>query len=317
MSLRIVLMGTPDFAVPSLRAVAAAGYEIAGVFTQPDRPVGRGHRLAMPPVKQAALELGLLVFQFERVRRKEGVAALAALSPDVLVTAAFGQILPERILSIPKMGTVNVHGSLLPKYRGPAPIQWALYNGETTTGITTMMTDAGIDTGDMLLKRSLEIGADEGCQSLHDRMAALGAELLVETLARLEAGNCPREKQDESQASYYPMIKKEDGLLDFRRTARQLYHQSRAFDIWPGTYATMNGQTIRLSGLKPAEGGCDCPPGTVLCADARQGILVQAGEGAISVGQVQVPGGKRMDAKAFLCGRSLECDRFDLPEDAQ
>lgn len=317
MSLRIVFMGTPDFAVPSLRAVVAAGHQVAGVFTQPDRPVGRGHKVQMPPVKQAALELGLPVFQFERVRRKEGVAALAQLAPQLLVTAAFGQILPERILSIPQMGTVNVHGSLLPAYRGPAPVQWALYHGEKQTGITTMMTDIGIDTGDMLLKRALDIGEDEGCQSLHDRMAQLGAALLVETLSRMENGDCPRQKQDEALASYHPMIKKTDGLLDFRRSAVALYNQSRAFDIWPGTYAMMQGQVIRLSGLRPVDGQTGAAPGTVLCADARRGMVIQAGEGALSVGQVQVPGGKRMDAKAFLNGRSLELDRFDLPQEEQ
>ena len=202
---RVVFMGTPEFAVPSLDALLDAGYEVVGAFTQPDRPVGRGHKLQACPVKQRALERGVPVFQFERVRKQEGLDAMRALKPDVVVTAAFGQILSKKLLEVPKHGTVNVHASLLPQYRGSAPINWCILNGEKVSGVTTMLTDVGIDTGDMLLARETPIGELETAGELTERLSVIGAELLIETLEKYLNGEITPEKQDESKMSHQPI----------------------------------------------------------------------------------------------------------------
>ena len=236
MALRVVFMGTPDYGVPSLEALISAGYDVVGVFCQPDKPSGRGKRIAFCPVKQCALAHGIPVVQPVKTR-VDGVEPLRALKPDLCVTAAFGHILSQEVLDIPRIGTVNVHASLLPKYRGSAPVNWALIQGETVTGVTTMMTDKGMDTGDILLKREVAILPQETAGELVDRLAKVGAELLIETLRAIERGDCPREKQDESQASYYPLLKKEMGRMDFSKTARELVNFVRGMTPWPGAYA--------------------------------------------------------------------------------
>jgi len=212
--MRIAFMGTPQFAVPPLRALLDAGYGVVGAFTQPDRPAGRGHRVAMCPVKEFALSRGVPVFQFERIRRPDGLECLKNLAPDLCVTAAFGQILSQALLDVPKWGTVNVHASLLPKYRGAAPINWCILNGETKTGVTTMLTDAGIDTGDMLLSRETEIGEMETAGELTERLSELGAELLIETLDKYLRGEIAPRKQNPEEATHQPMLKKEMGIID-------------------------------------------------------------------------------------------------------
>ena len=302
--MRIVFMGTPEFAVPSLKALLDAGYGVVGVFTQPDRPVGRGHKLAACPVKKLALERGVPVYQFERLRNEEGLACLRALAPDIVVTAAFGQILSQALLDVPKMGTVNVHASLLPAYRGAAPINWCILNGETRTGVTTMLTDAGVDTGAMLLRRETDIGETETAAELSARLSQLGAELLIETLKGYIAGEIAPTPQDERLASRQPMLKKEMGLIDWTRSAKEIACQARGLDPWPSAYTDYLGGTLKIYRACPVEGEGD--PGTVLRSSAKEGLFVACGEGALEVLEMQAPGGKRMSARAYLAGKKIE-----------
>ena len=302
--MRIVFMGTPEFAVPSLKALLDAGYGVVGVFTQPDRPVGRGHKLAACPVKKLAVERGVPVYQFERLRNEEGLACLRALAPDIVVTAAFGQILSQALLDVPKMGTVNVHASLLPAYRGAAPINWCILNGETRTGVTTMLTDAGVDTGAMLLRRETDIGETETAAELSVRLSQLGAELLIETLKGYIAGEIAPTPQDERLASRQPMLKKEMGLIDWTRSAKEIACQARGLDPWPSAYTDYAGGTLKIYRARPAVG--EGEPGTVLRSSAKEGLFVACGEGALEVLEMQAPGGKRMSARAYLAGKKIE-----------
>lgn len=308
MSLRVVFMGTPDFAAPSLHALVKAGYEVAGVFTQPDRPKGRGGKVQQSPVKEIALGYGIPVFQPTRIR-VDGVEDLRALAPDVCVTAAFGQILSQEVLDIPRMGTVNVHASLLPCHRGAAPVQWAVLQGDKETGVTTMLTDKGIDTGDMLLKAACPIGAEDTAGTLLERLADLGAELLVETLQKLEAGTCPHEKQDEDAATYDPMLKKEMGKLDFALGTQDCLNRVRAMSPWPCAYAELAQGVLKVWKARKAEGGKNAGPGTVLYADAKRGLAVATADGAVELVEIQAPNAKRMDAKAFLLGHTMEAGK--------
>ncbi len=306
--MRVVFMGTPDFAVPSLRALAGMEeVEIVGVFTQPDRPVGRGHKLEMPPVKREALENGLNVLQFERVRRQEGLDAMRALKPDLVVTAAFGQILSKKLLDVPRMGTINVHASLLPRHRGAAPINWCLIQGERVTGVTTMLTDAGLDTGDMLLKREVEIGEGETAGELTGRLAQVGAELLVETVRRYAAGEIAPEKQDENEMTYEPLLTKELGKIDWKQDARVIANLVRGVNPWPGAYTAVEGGTLKIWLARPADAQTDRAPGTVIRASAKEGLFVACGGGtALEILEMQVPNAKRMNAKTYLSGRKIE-----------
>lgn len=303
--MRIVFMGTPEFAVPSLEALVENGYEVVAAFTQPDRPSGRGNKLTACPVKLAAQRHGVPVYQFERIRRKEGREALEALKPDLFVTAAFGQILSQRLLDIPPMGTVNVHASLLPKYRGAAPINWCIAMGEKTAGVTTMFTDAGVDTGDMALKAETPIGELETTGELTERLAKIGAELLIETLKRLEAGDCPREKQNEAEMSHEPMLSREDGLIDWTLDAETIACRVRGFNPWPGTYTYMPDGGVMKLWLARATNGSGGQPGEVIEASAKKGLLIACGSGALEVLEMQAPGAKRMNAKAYLMGKSI------------
>lgn len=302
--MRVVFMGTPEFAVPSLKALLDAGYGVVGVFTQPDRPVGRGHKLAACPVKKLAVERGVPVYQFERLRNEEGLACLRALAPDIVVTAAFGQILSQALLDVPKMGTVNVHASLLPAYRGAAPINWCILNGETRTGVTTMLTDAGVDTGAMLLRRETDIGEVETAAELSARLSQLGAELLIETLKGYIAGEIAPTPQDERLASRQPMLKKEMGLIDWTRSAKEIACQARGLDPWPSAWTDYLGGTLKIYRARPAVG--EGEPGTVLRSSAKEGLFVACGEGALEVLEMQAPGGKRMSARAYLAGKKIE-----------
>ena len=302
--MRVVFMGTPEFAVPSLKALLDAGYAVVGVFTQPDRPVGRGHKLAACPVKKLAVERGVPVYQFERLRNEEGLACLRALAPDIVVTAAFGPILSQALLDVPQMGTVNVHASLLPAYRGAAPINWCILNGETRTGVTTMLTDAGVDTGAMLLRRETDIGETETAAELSARLSQLGAELIIETLKGYIAGEIAPVKQDERLASRQPMLKKEMGLIDWTRSAKEIACQARGLDPWPSAYTDYAGGTLKIYRARPAVGEGD--PGTVLRSSAKEGLFVACGEGALEVLEMQAPGGKRMSARAYLAGKKIE-----------
>lgn len=304
--MRIVFMGTPDFSVPILRALAEGGYDVAGVFTQPDKPRGRGGKVQFSPVKEYAVSRQIPVFQPLKIR-KDGLDDLKALAPDLCVTAAFGQILSQEVLDVPPMGTVNVHTSLLPRHRGAAPVQWTVLQGETVTGVTTMFTDAGIDTGDVLLQRQVEIGPEETAGELTERLSLLGAELLLETLRLLEAGNCPRTKQDESRMTYDPKITKEMGEMDFRQTTAQCVNRVRAMSPWPCGYVSTSSGALKIWKARPAEGSG--APGEVLAADRKNGLVVATGDGAVELCEIQAPGSRRMDARAYLLGHSLPTGR--------
>ena len=234
--MRIVFMGTPEFAVPSLRALLDNGFEVVGAITQPDRPAGRGHKLTPCPVKLLAQERGVPVYQFERIKNQEGVDCLRALKPDLVVTAAFGQLLSREILEIPQYGTVNVHASLLPQYRGSAPINWCILEGETEAGVTTMLTDAGMDTGDMLLKASTPIGELETAGELTQRLSELGAQLLIDTLKVYPNGDLKPTPQDAAEASYQPMLTREMGRIDWTKSAEEIARQVRGLNPWPCAY---------------------------------------------------------------------------------
>ena len=312
--MRVVFLGTPEFGVPSLQALVNAGYDVVGVFTQPDRPKGRGNKMLPSPVKECALSLGIPVFQPVKIR-VDGVEDLRALRPDLCATAAFGQILSQEILDIPTIGTVNVHSSLLPKYRGSAPINWAIMEGETVTGVTTMMTDKGLDTGDILLQKETAILPGETAEELTARLAPIGAELLIETIQRIEAGDCPRTKQNEQEASYFPMLKKEMGDIDWHLPAERIVCLVRGLTPWPGTCFTADDGTQMKVWKAEAAENPGMAPGTVLAADARQGLVIAAGEGAVRVLDLQSPGGKRMNAKDYLRGHPASWQRCEMKEE--
>ncbi len=252
MGVKLVFLGTPQFAVPSLEAIAGAGHHIAAVYTQPDRPKGRGNVLAASPVKQAATRLGLAVYQPERIRRPESVERLAFLKPDAMVVVGYGQIIPQSIIDIPPLGIVNVHASLLPKYRGAAPIQWAIANGETRTGVTTMRIDAGLDTGDTLLRWETAIGPEENALQLGPRLAAAGARLLVETLEKMASGTLAPQPQNPAEATYAPLLKKEDGRIDWSWPSAKIYNRARGFLPWPGAYSAFRGQLFHIWNCRPS-----------------------------------------------------------------
>jgi methionyl-tRNA formyltransferase len=302
--MRLVFLGTPAFAVPTLERVADAGHSVLAVVTQPDRPRGRGQNAAPPPVKQAALRLGLPVYQPERVRRPEAVEYLRGLPLDAMVVVGYGQIIPQSVIDLAPLGIINVHGSLLPRYRGAGPIQWAILNGETRTGVTTMRIDAGLDTGDMLLQAETAIGPDETAIELGQRLAAMGADLLVETLAGLAAGRIVPEKQDNAQATYARLLKKEDGRIDWGRDARSIHNQVRGLQPWPGASTGFRGQTLHIwksrlwSGTMPPSSAA----GTLV---SLKPPVVSCGGGGLELVEVQLEGRKRIPAGDFANGQRL------------
>jgi methionyl-tRNA formyltransferase len=296
----LIFLGTPAFAVPSLQALIDARHTILAVFTQPDRPVGRGKQNFASPVKQAAERLGLPVHQPERIRRPEVVEQIAALKPDVMVVVGYGQIIPQSIIDIPPRGIINVHASLLPKYRGAAPIQWAIANGETRTGVTTMRIDAGLDTGDMLLKWETQIGDNETALELSPRLATAGAQLLVRTLAE----NPPPVTQISEDATYAPILKKEDGLIEWTWEAQKIANRARGFLPWPGTYTTFRGQLMRICTTGRGSGLLNSVPGRVYAAQKR--IFVNCGHNTtLEIFELQLEGRKRLSAADFLNGVHL------------
>ncbi|MCH5286341.1 MAG: methionyl-tRNA formyltransferase [Christensenellaceae bacterium] len=301
--MRIVFMGTPEFAVPSLRALCEAGYEVVGVFTQPDRPRGRGNKVAFSPVKEYALSRGIPVFQPQRIRR-DGIDDLKALAPDLCVTAAFGQILSQEVLDIPPLGNINVHASLLPRHRGSAPIAWAIMQGDAEAGVTTMMMDKGIDTGDMLLKSATPIRPGETCGELTERLSEMGAALLLDTLRALENGSLTRVPQDEAQMTYDPMLTKDMGVIDWAMPAAVIVNRVHGLNPWPGCSTAFEGGRLKLLRAEVAEGSGQ--PGEVLVADAKNGLIIAAGEGAVRVLLMQAPGGKPMAPTVYLNGHPMQ-----------
>lgn len=290
-------MGTPDFAVPSLRA-ASGLHDVVLVVTQPDRPAGRGKKLTAPPVKACALELGLDVYQPEKIRADEAWVRLESLQPDVIVVVGYGQFIPKRILELPPHGCVNVHSSLLPKYRGAAPANWAVARGETTTGVSTMRLVPKMDAGDVLLQREIEIKSDETAAELNARLAPIGAELLLETLTGLHAGTIEPRTQDESAVTFAPLMKREDGAIDWMLSAREIWNRMRGFDPWPGAYTSRNGK--RLHVRKAAVVDQPLAPGRIHVSGDR--LWIGTGEGSLEALEVQPEGKNRMSTSDFVRG---------------
>ena len=303
--MRVVFMGTPDFSVPTLEKIIEARHEVIGVVTQPDKAKGRGKKVLFPPVKETALAHNLPVYQPRRARDPEFIEEMKTLNPDVMVVVAFGQILPKAILDIPKYGCINVHASLLPKYRGAAPIQWAVIRGEKVSGVTTMQMDVGLDTGDMLLKKEVLLDEEETGGSLHDKLSTLGGDLLIETLKKIEAGDIHPEKQDDSQAGEYArMLDKNLGRIDFSMPAVEIERLIRGLNPWPSAFTSYNGKTMKLWKAKADNCGQGVP-GQVIHVD-KNSFTVQTGQGTLQILELQMEGKKRMDAGAFLRGCPLE-----------
>lgn len=299
--MKIVFMGTPDFSVPVLDALAGRGHQITAVVTQPDKPKGRGKAVVMSPVKEKALELGIPVYQPRKARDPEFVQVLKELDPDVIVVVAFGQILPKSILTLPPFGCVNVHASLLPKYRGAAPIQWAVIHGEKESGVTTMMMDEGIDTGDMLEKRSLELSPDETGGSLHDKLSRMGAELILSTLSKLEEGTLMPTPQTEEDSCYAKMLTKAMGDIDWTMDAVSIERMIRGLNPWPSAYTRWNQKTLKIWKAKPIDQEYEGACGEVVYTD-KGAIYVKTGKGTLSIEELQPEGKKRMETEAFLRG---------------
>lgn len=301
--MRVVFLGSGSFAIPSLVALLDAGHEVAAVVTQPDKEKGRGRAVTPPPVKPVAEERGLPVLQPRRVKEPDAQAALRALAPDVQVVVAYGQLLPTSVIEIPRLRTVNVHGSLLPRYRGAAPVQWAIVRGEHETGVTTMLIDAGLDTGPTLLARAEPIRDDDTADVLEARLAALGAAVLLETLAGLEAGTLAAVPQDHERATHAPIIRKEDGLVDWSAPAATIERRVRGFHPWPGAHTTLAGRGLRVLRARASAGGG--VPGTVLAAD-RDGVRVACGEDtSLLLLDVQPESKRAMPASAFAQGARI------------
>lgn len=304
--MRVIFMGTPDFSVGTLEALIAARHEVCLAVTQPDKPKGRGGRMQYTPVKEKALFYNIPVYQPKRVRDPECVEELRKYKADVMVVVAFGQILPKEILEMTPYGCINVHASLLPKYRGAAPIQWAIIEGEKVTGVTTMQMDEGLDTGDMILKTEVPVTADETGESLHDKLAAAGAALCVETLKALEDGTAVREKQGDSPTAYAKMLTKELGNIDWAEPAVKIERLVRGLNSWPSAYTHWNGKVMKIwRAAAEASETADVQPGTVVSVE-KESFAVQTGDGVLRVLEVQMPGKKRMDAGAFLRGNTME-----------
>ncbi len=302
--MRIVYFGTPDFAVAPLRALSEAGHELVLGVTQPDKPRGRGHAMQFPPVKEEAIRLGIPVAQPERARDADFIDLLRAKKADLFVVTAFGQLLPKEILELPRYVCVNIHASLLPAYRGAAPIQWAIIDGQRVSGITTMQMDEGLDTGDILRRYPLELSPEETGGSLFAKLEVLGAEAILDTVKGLESGSIVPEKQGETTTAYAKMLRKEMGNLDFSQDAAYILRLIRGLDPWPGTFSYLKGKMIKI---RKAEHGGDSAghkPGEVLAADER-GLLVQTGDGALRITELQPEGKKPMAASAWLRGTSV------------
>lgn len=305
--IRIVYMGTPDFAVEPLEAIIKAGYEVAAVVTQPDKQKGRGKEVKMTPVKECALRHGIPVFQPVKIKEPEAVAELEKYQADLFVVAAFGQLLSEEILNMPEYGCINIHASLLPAYRGAAPIQWAVLNGEKESGVTIMQMDKGLDTGDMLLKRSVELSPKETGDSLHDKLMHLGAELIVEALSKLEKGELVPEKQKDELSSYAKKLTKAMGQIDWSKDAVSLERWIRGLNSWPSAYTFFGGKTLKIWEARVAEenGAQKAEPGQVVSV-SREGFTVACGQGALQILSLQLEGKKRVLTREFLLGYQVE-----------
>ncbi len=302
----IIFMGTPDFSVPAIRAIVAQDdFNISLVVTQPDRPKGRGKKLSFPPVKQTALELGLDIFQPENINSQDSFEQLSALNPDYFVVVAFGQLLSQKILDVPRIYPINIHASLLPKYRGAAPIQAAVMNMDPITGITTMVMARGMDTGDMLLVSQTPVNPDETAQELHDRLSLMGGKLIVETIQKTNQKILIPVPQDHSMATYVPMLKKSDGKIDWNRSNKAICAHINAMTPWPGSFTLLDGKRHKLFRAIPGEKECLLGPGEIFQCD-QSGIHVATGKGSVVILELMGSSGKRLQADAFLRGHSID-----------
>lgn len=304
--MKIIFMGTPDFSVPTLNTLIHSKHEVLAVVSQPDRPKGRGNKISFTPVKQLALENNIKIYQPLKIKEEGFINTLKEMNPDVIVVIAFGQILPKTILEIPKFGCINIHASLLPKYRGAAPIQWAVINGEKTTGLTTMFMDTGLDTGDMLLKEIIEINDEETGGSLHDRLSQMGGELILKTLDALEDGNIIRTPQDNTIATYAPMLDKTLGYIDWNKSAKEIERLIRGLNPWPSAYTYYNDKILKIWDAEVITDSKKIfSPGTI-CDIIKEGFIVKCGENSLLINELQLQGKNRMDTPSFLRGVSLE-----------
>lgn len=312
--MRIVFMGTPDFAVPSLKTLEAAGHEIVGVVTQPDRPKGRGRKIALPPVKIAATERGLEVFQPQKIKAPDFVQILKQLAPELIVVVAFGQILSPEILQIPQYGCINVHASLLPKYRGAAPIHWAVINGESRTGVTIMQMDRGLDSGDMILSDSIPVLPEDTTGTVHDKLSSLGAKLLSETIELIVDGRARRIAQDHSQASFAPLLTKEVEVIHWSAGSEEIFNLVRGLNPWPVAYTLLGESVLKVWGAKactvdripgPIPELSNYKPGEILGRIPDVGFAVSTGNGCLAITEVQLQGSRRMGAEDFMNGHRL------------
>jgi len=303
--MNVVFCGTPRFAVPTLTTLVNSGFTVSLVVTQPDKPRGRGLEVVFSPVKQAALQFGLPVVQPEKIKNNEQFRSqLSSLAPDAVIVVGYGRIIPQWMIDLPLLGNLNVHASLLPKYRGAAPIQWAIASGESVTGVTTMRIDAGLDTGDILLQKEIPILADDTAETLAPRLANVGATLMIETLHGLQAGTLTGRSQDHSKATLAPVLKKEDGLIDFQRTAVEIWNRLRGFQPWPGAYTRFRGKQLQIHAAKPLPSLSTSTPGE-LVAENDSFIVGCGNKSALEVTELQLEGKKRMSARDFLHGYRL------------
>jgi methionyl-tRNA formyltransferase len=302
--LRLIFFGTPEFAVPSLRALLGESDPVVAVVCQPDKPAGRGQHVSAPPVKQVALEAGVAVFQPEKLRAPDFAEILRRLAPDLIIVAAYGKILPKSLLELPRHGCINVHASLLPRYRGAAPIQWAIVRGEVRTGVTIMQMNEGMDAGDILLQRETTIGADETYGELQARLAQLGAEALREALTQLHVGELPRQPQRESDATLAPMIKKQDGRIDWTQPAAHIARVVRAFNPWPSAFTYLDGKLLKVHRAHPIDTAAAAPPAAVTATG--DGIAVATGQGTLLLDELQLEGRKRLPAADFARGGAIK-----------
>lgn len=307
--MRIVFMGTPEIALGCLQKIIDEKHEVIGVITQPDKPQNRGKKLGMPPVKELALKYDIPVYQPLKARDEEFVNVLKELNPDVIVVVAYGQILPKSILDIPKFGCINVHVSLLPKYRGAAPINWVIINGEEKTGVTTMYMDEGLDTGDMILQKEFALDNEITAGELHDKMMVVGAETLKETLDLIEKGCAPRTKQNHDEFSYAPMMDKSLGNIDFNKSAKDIHNLVRGVNPWPSAYTTYDGKTMKVWKTKVLNEESQKAPGTILSVD-KDGIKVSTLDKVILLEEIQMPGKKRVLVSEYIKGNSIDSSKI-------
>jgi methionyl-tRNA formyltransferase len=303
--MKVVFMGTPDFSVPCLQAIIDEGHEVVAVVTQPDKPKGRGKKMSMPPVKELAIKYDIEVYQPQRVKTDEFVNILKDINPDVIIVVAFGQILSKDILDIPKYGCINVHASLLPKYRGAAPINWVIINGEKTTGVTTMYMDVGLDTGDMILKKEMNIDVDQTAGELHDKMMYVGADVLKDTLRLIENNNAPRQKQNDDESSYAPIMDKNLGNIKWAKKSEDIYNLIRGTNPWPSAYTKYNDDTMKIWKSEILDKESNNKPGTILKVD-KEGIQVATGNKILLLKEIQMPGKRRMSVEDYIKGNDMD-----------